>query len=132
MKALLLPMLILAIAGCAQQRDARRLAACERNWRAVGYADGALGATEDRFAEHARACARAGGALTDADREAWREGWREGGTKAPDTLDLAAPPRENANRHPRDFLGIPREGELGALGLGYNFSGLRLDLGWGF
>ncbi|MFM5463513.1 DUF2799 domain-containing protein [Aeromonas simiae] len=58
----------LLLAGCAGQSDEP----CERPWDGVGEADGKLGLTEQRLAEHQALCPG------KVDEPGWRRGYQNG------------------------------------------------------
>lgn len=68
----LVPLLALALGGCASLSESE---CADADWEQIGYRDGAGGASGQRIAAHAKACAEYG---VTVDQDTWRAGYDRG------------------------------------------------------
>ena len=66
------PVLALALGGCASLSESE---CADADWEQIGYRDGAGGASGQRIAAHAKACAEYG---VTVDQDTWRAGYDRG------------------------------------------------------
>ena len=154
MKQILLVLAALGLAACAQSTTASLSPAqCDADWASVGAADGADGATSEKFAQYQSACARGGATLAAADEDDWRRGWRRGVERfcAADPADdtdgqraargdlcafqvvssAPASDAERASRRPDVDYGSPTIRPRIGLGVGIGSGGVRVGGGVG-
>lgn len=68
----LVPLLVIALGGCASLSESE---CADADWEQIGYRDGAGGASGQRIAAHAKACAEYG---VSVDQDTWRAGYDRG------------------------------------------------------